>query len=359
VTFCSDRTAAAAERQTTVSYLAVYFGLRDQSRPGFHNDHIQWLKSVTTRCRPPPNLGQAGGDQPALSVECVRRLYTQRRDLYRKQLSGIALEESHLSPALLKSIQKRLVELKFLSGTADGIFGADTRAAIRRYQESIGHVQSNFLNAEERSMLLGPNAVPEQNASFKQTSISAPEPSPEIASTPPATVQILQNTDDGPHEPNATGRTEDAPAQQSVQNAANGPTNASTARVVGGGELQTHYLIGGALLVVAILSLTAVAAFIRWRRRIKIVTHNVDPGRARDGSLIADAPTTLPTGDRRVSAFRFPEAASRGRKDASGATVTFRPNAQAAQVESSLALEPLSELLARYIRSHKAAADRS
>jgi Putative peptidoglycan binding domain len=206
VTVCSDRTAAAAERRTTVSYLAVYFGLSDQSRGSFHNDHIQWLKSVTTRCRPSPNLRQAGGDQPALSVECVRRLYTQRSDLYRKKLSGIALEESNLSPALLKKMQKRLVELKFLSGTADGIFGADTRAAIKSYQESTGHAQSNFLNAEERSMLLGPNAVPEQNASSTQTPTSAPEPSPEIASTPPATVQILQNTDDEPHEPNATGR---------------------------------------------------------------------------------------------------------------------------------------------------------
>jgi hypothetical protein len=245
---------------------------------------------------------------------------------------------------LLKRIQKRLVELKFLLGTADGIFGADTRAAIKSYQESIGHVQSNFLNAEERSMLLGPNAVPEQNTSYTQTSTSAPEPSPEIASTPPATVQILQNTDGRPHEPNATGRTEDAPAQQSVQNAANAPTNvsASTARVVGGGELQTHYLIGGALVGVAILALTAVAAFMRWRRGIKLVPHNVDPGRAQDGSLIADAPTYLPTGDRRVSAFRFHEA----------------PNAQVAQVESPLAPEPLSELLARYIGSLKAAADR-
>jgi hypothetical protein len=261
---------------------------------------------------------------------------------------------------VLKRIQKRLVELKFLSGTADGIFGTDTRAAIKSYQESIGHVQGNFLNAEERSMLVGPNAVPEQNASYTQTSTSAPEPSPEITSTPPTTVQILQNTDDGPHELNATGRPEGAPAQQSVKNAANAPANASasSARVVGGGELQTHYLIGGALPVVAILALTAVAAFIRWRRRIKLVTHNVDPDRAQDGSLIADAPTYLPTGDRQVSAFRFHEVVSRSRKEASGATVTFPPNAQVAQVESPLALEPLSELLARYIRSLKAAADR-
>jgi hypothetical protein len=140
---------------------------------------------------------------------------------------------------------------------------------------------------------------------------------------------------------------------------ANARTNASTARAIGGDDLQTPYLIGGALLVVAILALTAVAVFIRWRRRrIKLIAHNVDPGRARDESLIAAAPTNLPTGDRRVSAFRFPEAASSSRKCASSATVTVPPNAQAAQVESPVAPEPLSDLLARHIRSLKAAADR-
>jgi hypothetical protein len=121
VTVCSDRTAAAAERRTTVSYLAVYFGLSDRSQAGFHNDHTQWLKSATTRCRPSPNLRQAGGDQPALSVECVRRLYTQRGDLYRKKLSGMALEESDLSPALLKKNSKAAcrVEISFRNRRRD------------------------------------------------------------------------------------------------------------------------------------------------------------------------------------------------------------------------------------------------
>jgi hypothetical protein len=128
--------------------------------------------------------------------------YTRNVAIYIARSSvGWLSRKAICRPHCSKKIQKRLVELKFLSGTADGIFGADTRAAIKSYQESIGHAQSNFLNAEERSMLLGPNAVPAQNASSAQTPTSTPEPSPEIASTPPATVQILQNTDDGsvPH----------------------------------------------------------------------------------------------------------------------------------------------------------------
>src|ERR1700747_552994 len=105
VTVCNDRTLTAIERRTTENYLAAYFGLSEETRAGFRNDHIQWINGLMARCAPAANLRQSG--EPALSVECVRRLYTQRGDLYRKRLSGAALEESNLSPTLLKKVQKR------------------------------------------------------------------------------------------------------------------------------------------------------------------------------------------------------------------------------------------------------------
>jgi Putative peptidoglycan binding domain len=142
VTVCNDRAAVAAERRTTTSYFALYFQLPEGSRSVFRTDHLQWLQGVTARC--PPR--QSSADQLTLPAQCVRQLYSQRADLYRKKLSGAALEEAGLSPALLKKLQKRLVDLKFLSGTPDGMFGADTRAAIKNYQASIGHPQDNFLS---------------------------------------------------------------------------------------------------------------------------------------------------------------------------------------------------------------------
>ena len=155
VTVCNDRAAAAAERRTTTSYFALYFQLPEGSRSAFRTDHLQWLQGVTARC--PPK--QSTADQLALPAQCVRQLYSQRADLYRKKLSGAALEEAGLSPALLKKLQKRLVDLKFLSGTPDGMFGADTRAAIKNYQASIGHPQDNFLSAQERTTLLETTTV--------------------------------------------------------------------------------------------------------------------------------------------------------------------------------------------------------
>src|SRR6266568_1860599 len=79
-----------------------------------------------------------------------------RAETYRRKLHGSALEEANLSPNELRKIQRRLVELKFLSGSIDGTFGAETRSAIRNYQSSIDHDQANFLTAEERTMLLAP-----------------------------------------------------------------------------------------------------------------------------------------------------------------------------------------------------------
>jgi hypothetical protein len=281
-------------------------------------------------------------------VECVRRVYTQRSDLYRKKLSGVALEESNLSPQVLKNIQMRLVELKFLSGTVDGMFGADTRAAIRSYQVSIGHVQGNFLNAQERSMLLGPHALREQTAVSTQSLPSTPERQPEVASAPLA-VQILRNTDNRPREPDITNRAGDALAQQSAPNVANASTNGNR-QLAGRVEVETHYLIEATLLAAAILTLTVVVAFMRQRQRIKLATNNVEVGGSPDGALNTDAPTNRSTRDKKVKLFMFASPASRDRKDTSSATGL---KSQGAQVESPAVPEPLDELLARLVSGSK------
>jgi peptidoglycan hydrolase-like protein with peptidoglycan-binding domain len=271
VTVCSDRTATAAERRTTASYLAVYFGLSDESRPGFHHDHTQWLSGLTARCSSSPSLRQVGGDQAALSLECVRRSYTQRGDLYRKRLSGAALEESNLASTLLKKLQKRLVDLKFLPGTVDGVFGADTRGAIKSFQASIGHAQSNFLTAQERNMLLEPNGLPAQPVASKQPPVSVPESTSEAPPPPPPpAVQNLQSTDGRPREPDTTDHAAEQSAQQNTPDAVKPPANADAAAGADeGGELQTRYFVEGALLAAAILAFTAIFVFIRLRRRTK------------------------------------------------------------------------------------------
>jgi hypothetical protein len=288
VTVCNDRTAIAAERRATASYFAVYYGLNDESRPGFHNDHMQWLNGVAARCSPSPNLRQPGEEQLPLSAECVRRSYTQRGDLYRKRLSGAALEESNLSPALMKKIQRRLVDLKLLSGTVDGVFGADTRAAIRSYQGSIGHAPSNFLTAQERNMLLAANPLPAQTAASKQVPVAAPEAVSEAAPAPPPTVQNLESADHRSRELATTEPAPEQPVQQNAPDAANPPAHADTdAPLDTGGGPQTQYFIAGALLAMAILAFAAGLVFMRLRRRTKRAIADDDFGQ------VAGAPSGI------------------------------------------------------------------
>jgi peptidoglycan hydrolase-like protein with peptidoglycan-binding domain len=311
-TVCSDRTLTAVERRTTVNYLAAYFSLGDESRTSFRNDHIQWLNGLTVRCGLSPNLRPLGADQGALSVECVRRLYTQRGDLYHKRLNGTALEESNLSPALLKKIQKRLADLKFLSGTVDGVFGADTRAAIRSYQASVGHVQGNFLTAQERTMLLASNGPPAPTSAPKQTPVTtqqtpvaaqqtpvtaqqtpvaaqqppvaaqqtpatAPDSASEAAPAQRSTTPDLQSADSQPREADTTDHMAGPPAQQNTAEAANPAANADTASPVDtGAGLQPQYFIAGAVLAAVILALAAVFVFVRLRRRAKRATGDDD-----------------------------------------------------------------------------------
>jgi Putative peptidoglycan binding domain len=276
VTVCGDEATIAAERRTTASYLAAYYGLPESRRPGFRNEHVQWLNGLNNRCSRPTNLRQA--DQSPLSVECVRRSYTQRGDVYRQKLTGVALEESDLSLALLKKIQRRLVELKFLSGDADGVFGANTRVAIRNYQASIDHGQSNFLSAEERNMLLDAPSIQASALESRQTPAREPVSAAEDAK-PPEPQTFLQNLDNRPLQPDTTERTTEQTPKQTASDAIRPPDNTDVVVTVDRNSmLKTRYFIEGGAIAVVILILTIDSVLVRRRRRVKSVSKGVDIG---------------------------------------------------------------------------------
>jgi peptidoglycan hydrolase-like protein with peptidoglycan-binding domain len=354
VTVCNDRTLTAVERRTTENYLAAYFGLGEENRPAFHNDHIQWINGLAARCAPSPNPRQSGGDQPALSVECVKRLYTQRGDLYRKRLSGAALEESNLSPALLKKIQKRLTDLKFLSGTVDGVFGADTRTAIKSYQASAGHAQGNFLTAQERNVLLASDAPVAQTSLPKQPPVTAPEPASVPTPAQRSTTQDIQSADNRPHEPETTDHTAEQPAPQSTQNtadAANPPANADAAAPLDmGGEPQTQYFMAGALLAAIILAFAALFVFFRLRRRAKraIGDDDVDPAFAAPVTVSLKVDSLRP-GASTTDKHAKPSVLS----DAHGIVVSVARDAQRVDADAPLAPERMAELLPHFEKGAK------
>lgn len=93
-------------------------------------------------------------DPPEEDAKCVADKYNARANFYRESLADEALAEARLTPEEMVRIQDSLISLGFLDGESDGIFGSETRTAVRDFQRSLGHRTTNFLNADERERLL-------------------------------------------------------------------------------------------------------------------------------------------------------------------------------------------------------------
>jgi Putative peptidoglycan binding domain len=328
VTVCSDEATMAAERRATASYLAAYYGLPETRRPSFRSDHTQWLNALTNRCSRPPSLRQA--NQPPLSIECVRRLYTQRGDVYREKLAGLALEESDLSPALLKKIQKRLVELHFLSGEADGIFGANTRTAIKDYQTSIDHVQSNFLSAEERNMLL---ELTQQAQGSQPNEAPAHEPVAEAETANQMDTQTLQSLDNRPLQPYTADRAIEQTAKQSAPDAVSSSAKVDVvAPIDRGNRTRTRYFIEGGAIAAIIFVLAIDSVLVKLRRRMKSASKGGDAGNDIPGvSLKTDTLRIKPTMQgRQARVVSSLKAASSNLDNAGNATTAVQRDARRA-----------------------------
>ena len=68
------------------------------------------------------------------------------------------LKRGSASPLVTK-LQNRLIELGYLTGTADGNYGADTQKAIRAFQKNNGMVQDGKAGNETQARLYSANAV--------------------------------------------------------------------------------------------------------------------------------------------------------------------------------------------------------
>jgi peptidoglycan hydrolase-like protein with peptidoglycan-binding domain len=62
--------------------------------------------------------------------------------------------ESEMSEANRREVQEALKRLNYYKGSLDGIFGAQTRAAIRRYQQAVGANATGHLTAVEATHLV-------------------------------------------------------------------------------------------------------------------------------------------------------------------------------------------------------------
>lgn len=147
---CRDPASWEADWALSASYWAAYFSVEGSDRVRLRDGHVAWFKTVEDSCRLAPNTN---GD-PKRAAPCVAQRYRARAATYRSALSSDALAEATLRPEALMAIQARLIAMGFMAGSADGVFGAGTRQAIRAYRQTLGHAPADFLDAQERAALL-------------------------------------------------------------------------------------------------------------------------------------------------------------------------------------------------------------
>ena len=323
---CRDQSAILAERRTAIAYLAFYFSLDENGRARFRSDYLHWVNDLTAQCTASPSTLQKllGVAPTALSRECVTRAYLLRAETYRRKLHGSALEEANLSPNELRNIQRRLVELKLLSGSIDGTFGVETRRAIRNYQSSINHDQANFLTAEERNMLLAPastaaqSSAPAQPSAPAQASISAQTPmgvsesAPEVPSPSlspqPSAGQSNQNPESRLPNMDATTLAAGQSAQRTLVEDVNGSTElvaekAEEPATESVDKSRSSYFTRtavplwiGILAGMAIVLLTGVLLFKRLHRGRALEVDEASPvAPVPSGSIGLSAPNRIPT----------------------------------------------------------------
>ncbi len=106
----------------------------------------------------------------------VCRPYQVRRHHYRRDSNYRRNKRRAAIPRGDSRVQTALNQLGFNAGPADGKFGPQTRAAIRRYQRSVGDRPTGRLNARQRRTLLAGLATPPPDEPFAPAAVAPPKP---------------------------------------------------------------------------------------------------------------------------------------------------------------------------------------
>ena len=152
---CIDQAGANADWDLISAYWARYGSISEDGQRAFDQAQQDWLDALKQSCR----LNAQQGTFLAPQQQCVLDAYRRRAAAYRSQLRGDALDESRLSPEQHAEVQQSLIGLGLLSDTADGEFGALTRAAIKRFQRQSGFAETGFLTGQQKQQLLGGKPV--------------------------------------------------------------------------------------------------------------------------------------------------------------------------------------------------------
>ena len=120
------------------------------------------------------------------------KLYSDSAVMYNGQLAG-SLNVSYetlkkgMKGDAVKAMQQRLIELGYLSGTADGIYGTDTAEAVYYFQKNNGLVRDSVAGEKTLKALFSTDAVK------KPTATTTPKPTAKPSTT--ITTSLLRKGD--------------------------------------------------------------------------------------------------------------------------------------------------------------------
>jgi len=148
---CSNPETAKVWLNFTAAYHALYFHIDSGVREAFESGEQQWRTWLAFRCA--LSFDQDVSFSPQQRA-CVAPEYSKRASKYRSELAGDALAEANLKPEDRAQIQEVLRQLGHLHSSADGLFGEDTRRAIKEFQARHNFPQTDFLTMEQRQIFL-------------------------------------------------------------------------------------------------------------------------------------------------------------------------------------------------------------
>ncbi|MCH4091086.1 superinfection immunity protein [Acetobacter sp.] len=192
---CENSQAAEHELQ----FDQVYYALRQLVGPSgwraLKQEIILAENTVDQQCGLPVP-GETDQTLPPNAAGCYATGMDNLSELYRKKLSGAALEESKRPIDQHIALQRRLIKLGYLpaGSMADGVYGESTRTAIAAWQRDTGRPEnSSFLSDADAAVLLGvPSAATEISHASAAVSQQATLPSPDIAT--PSSAQVTKSS---------------------------------------------------------------------------------------------------------------------------------------------------------------------
>jgi uncharacterized protein len=258
VAICSSEDAAAADWELSSAFWALFSQTSEPDQKAFTKAQEDFFQSVLQQCVQPN--GPTSRPKSA-QTSCIANMYRGRAANYRLRLTSDVLIEASSSPIWHKTTQQALIALGFLSGEPDGVFGLQTRRAIKQFQSANRLGVTGYLPSDQRHVLLAQSEKISQQKSLEQANLAKdatqtqtvliPTAPPRVAPDPPAPSQqtdspppSLQKEATEATKPSSLPSIKEADDYRSCSDRASENSTSACTRLIASGLPDVEQLVG-------------------------------------------------------------------------------------------------------------------